>query len=104
MITENHLDPLLISLGFEKRASIYRRIFGEAVVEVDSKKREIRYPEAAGLIINERQTCNFEAHENFVVLECVCRLLAKGCNDPLKTCTGVIVKGKTDEHRYGRRD
>ncbi|WP_228287867.1 restriction endonuclease subunit S [Thiothrix subterranea] len=28
--------------------------------------------------INERQTCNFSSHENFVVFECVCRLLEKG--------------------------
>ena len=78
MITENQLNPLLTSLGFQKSASIYRKAFGTAVIEVDSKKREIRYPEAAGLVINERQTCNFDANENFVVLECVCRLLDKG--------------------------
>ena len=41
-------------------------------------KKEITYPEAAGLVINERQTCNFDANENFVVLECVHRLLEKG--------------------------
>ncbi len=78
MITENTLPALLTSLGFDKNAGIYRKAFGTAVVEVDSKAREIRYPEAAGLVINERQTCNFDAHENFVVLECVCRLLGKG--------------------------
>ncbi len=78
MITENQLNPLLNSLGFQKSAGIYRKAFGTAVIEVDSKKREIRYPEAAGLVINERQTCNFDANENFVVLECVCRLLDKG--------------------------
>lgn len=41
-------------------------------------RQEIRYPEAQGLLVNERQTCNFSANENFVVLECVCRLLVKG--------------------------
>lgn len=39
---------------------------------------ELIYPENKGLKINERQTCRFNANENFVVFECVCRLLEKG--------------------------
>jgi hypothetical protein len=35
-------------------------------------------PENQGLKINEHQTCNFSANENFVVFECVHRLLEKG--------------------------
>ncbi|MDN5638260.1 MAG: restriction endonuclease subunit S [Staphylococcus equorum] len=38
----------------------------------------IIYPEAYGLKVNERQTCNFSSNENFVVFECVHRLLQKG--------------------------
>jgi len=53
-------------------------MFGAAILEVNFTKKEITYPEAAGLVINERQTCNFDANENFVVLECVHRLLEKG--------------------------
>ncbi|WP_256661460.1 hypothetical protein [Klebsiella michiganensis] len=71
MLTQDNLADLLHVLSFEKKGSIYRKTFGAAVLEVNFTKKEIIYPEAAGLTINERQTCNFEANENFVVFECV---------------------------------
>ncbi|MCO4312263.1 restriction endonuclease subunit S [Pectobacterium versatile] len=78
MLTQDNLTDLLHVLSFEKKGSIYRKTFGAAALEVNFTKKEIIYPEAAGLIINERQTCNFEANENFVVFECVHRLLKMG--------------------------
>jgi hypothetical protein len=78
MLTAENLADLLTVLGFQKKGAIYRKALGAAVLEVNFTKKEIGYPEAAGLVINERQTCNFEANENFVVLECVHRLLEKG--------------------------
>lgn len=78
MLTQDNLADLLHVLGFEKKGAIHRKLFGTAVLEVNFTKKEISYPEAAGLVINERQTCNFDANENFVVLECVHRLLEKG--------------------------
>lgn len=78
MLNVENLSDLLQALAFEKKGSIYRKMFGTAILEVNPTKKEICYPEAAGLIINERQTCNFDANENFVVLECVTRLLGKG--------------------------
>lgn len=78
MLTENNLAELLTNLGFEKKGSVYRKFFETALLEVNFDQRTISYPEANGLLVNERQTCNFEAHENFVVLECVHRLLEKG--------------------------
>jgi len=78
MLTQDNLADLLHALNFEKKGLIHRKAIGAAVLEVNFKTKEITYPEAAGLIINERQTCNFEANENFVVLECVHRLLEKG--------------------------
>ncbi|MCL6359293.1 restriction endonuclease subunit S [Pectobacterium polaris] len=78
MLTQDNLADLLHVLSFEKKGSIYRKTFGAAALEVNFTKKEIIYPEAAGLIINERQTCNFEANENFVVFECVHRLLKMG--------------------------
>lgn len=79
MLTQDNLPDLLRALGFEKKGvATYRKVFGAAILEVNFTKKEITYPEAAGLVINERQTCNFEANENFVVLECVHRLLEKG--------------------------
>ena len=78
MLTHDNLADLLNALGFDKSGAIHRKTFGDAVLEVNFTKKEISYPEAAGLVINERQTCNFEANENFVVFECVHRLLEKG--------------------------
>ena len=78
MLTQNNLTEWLSALGFEKKGAIYRKLFGAAILEVNCDKQEISYPEAAGLVINERQTCNFSQSENFVVLECVHRLLEKG--------------------------
>lgn len=78
MLTQENLADLLHALSFEKKGSIHRKTIGSAMFEVNFTRKEISYPEAAGLIINERQTCNFEANENFVVLECVVRLLEKG--------------------------
>lgn len=78
MLTQDNLPDLLSAIGFEKKAAIHRKLFGAAVIEVNFTKKEITYPETAGMIVNERQTCNFDANENFVVLECVHRLLAKG--------------------------
>lgn len=78
MLTQDNLAELLNALGFDKKGAIHRKMFGSAVLGVNFTKKEISYPEAAGLVINERQTCNFEANENFVVLECVHRLLENG--------------------------
>ena len=38
----------------------------------------IIYPEEKGFQVNDRTTSNFDENENFVVLECVDRLLTKG--------------------------
>lgn len=78
MLTQANLAELLRTLEFEETGVIYRKTLGAAVLEVNFAKKEIIYPEAAGLVVNERQTCNFSMDENFVVLECVHRLLEKG--------------------------
>jgi hypothetical protein len=49
---------------------------GEYVITVDTDKRTIDYPKP--IVLGDRTTSNFDHRENFVVLECVCRLLAKG--------------------------
>lgn len=78
MITPDNLPNFLAALGFAKTKSIWRKAIGSATLEVDVAKQQLIYPEAQGLIVNERQTCNFAANENFVVFECVHRLLEKG--------------------------
>ena len=78
MITQDNLSSLLDQLGFTHTGQKHSKTIGDATLTVDRKKGEISYPEAQGLVINERQTCNLLADENFVVLECVHRLLEKG--------------------------
>jgi type I restriction enzyme M protein len=80
MITQENFKSLLLSLGFEKNENIFSKHFPhtEGILKVDFKKKELIYPTDQGLKVNERQTCNFSQNENFVVFECVHRLLAKG--------------------------
>ncbi|MEN9456347.1 MAG: hypothetical protein RL210_1866 [Pseudomonadota bacterium] len=76
MITQDNLPQVLALLGFEQRGTVFSKTIGLATIEVDIAQQAISYP--VGIIINSRTTCNFSAHENFVVLECVHRLLEKG--------------------------
>lgn len=81
MTTPITLDVFLAALpllGFTKNGSLLSKTIGSASLSVDTAKQQIIYPEGQGLTINERQTCNFSALENFVVFECVHRLLEKG--------------------------
>lgn len=65
-------------LGFTNNKSVYGKSFGTTSLRVDIAKQVIHYPESDGLVVKERQTCNFSANENFVVFECVHRQLTKG--------------------------
>ncbi len=80
MITKDNLKALLIALSFEHEDQIYSKTFADSEIslKVDFDKNLLIYPEELGLTIHERQTCNFSANENFVVFECVHRLLEKG--------------------------
>ena len=78
MITKTNFKDLLKTLGFTEEDNIFQKSIGEADLKVDFEKKEIIYPEDKGLKVNERQTCNFSQNENFVVFECVHRLLEKG--------------------------
>ncbi len=80
MITKDNLKALLLSLSFEENGNQYSKQFADSdtFLKVDFDENLLIYPEDQGLKINERQTCNFSANENFVVFECVYRLLAKG--------------------------
>lgn len=81
MITSANFKDLLLKQGFtETSNNLFSKEFPEinAYLRVDFNKQELIYPEDNGLKINERQTCNFKAKENFVVFECVYRLLEKG--------------------------
>lgn len=78
MITKDSLPAMLQLLGFRRRGEVWDKTIAHARLAVDFRKGEITYPEDEGLKVNERQTCNLDTNENFVVFECVHRLLEKG--------------------------
>ncbi len=78
MITKKNFKDVLKTLGFTAEGNIFQKSIGEAELKVDFDQEKIIYPEDKGLKVNERQTCNFSQDENFVVFECVHRLLEKG--------------------------
>ena len=71
---------MLSALGFERDGHLLTKRFDVLAValQADFAKKELIYPEDKGLIVNQRQTCNFSDNENFVVFECVHRLFEKG--------------------------
>ena len=78
MITKNNFKDLLKTLDFREEGKVFQKSMGEADLKIDFGKQSIVYPEDRGLIVNRRDTCNFSHPENFVVFECVHRLLEKG--------------------------
>lgn len=71
-------SELLTTLAFTQRGSVFTKTVNGSLLKVDMAKELIQYPESDGLIVNDRTTCNFAQDENFVVFECVHRLLEKG--------------------------
>lgn len=79
MIDKSNFKDVLRYLDFEESGDIFiHRYANSAYLKIDFNKKELIYPEDEGLTVNERQTCNFSQNENFVVFECVHRLLAQG--------------------------
>ena len=83
MIDKNYLRHLVEMMEFQpfgEANSKYEKYYPqfECRIQVDFDKEKIIYPEDKGLKINDTTTCNFEHPENFVVFECVNRLLEKG--------------------------
>lgn len=80
MITQDTLKDLLLALRFEESGEQYHKNIpnSDTYLGVDFSQNKLIYPEEQGLTVNERQTCNFSANENFVVFECIHRLLEKG--------------------------
>ncbi|OZA60760.1 MAG: type I restriction endonuclease subunit M, partial [Sulfurovum sp. 39-42-12] len=82
MITKENFKKTLEFLGFKEENNIFTKKFDafECELKVDFQNEILIYPENKGFTVNERQTCNFKANENFVVFECVYRLLNQGYN------------------------
>ncbi len=78
MINKENLQELLLSLEFTKEGKIFTKNFDaiDNFLRVDFDKGELHYPSA--LKVNGEFTTSFSSNENFVVFECVHRLLKKG--------------------------
>ena len=81
VITETNLHLYLDSAGFQKKSKsrfVKKFDFEDCQITVDLDKKRIEYPESAGLVVHDRTTLNFHHNENFVVLDCVIRLMEVG--------------------------
>ncbi|MGP1580620.1 MAG: N-6 DNA methylase [Wolinella sp.] len=79
MIDKNNFKQVLQAFGFTENKNIFSKKISTLtgnIMSVNWNKSELIYPSAVK--INDRTTCNFEHPENFVVFECVHRLLEKG--------------------------
>lgn len=69
----------ITALGFVPKNGtngIYHKIYVDYAIEIDFEKQSINY--GSGITADSKTTQNFSQPENFVVLECVDRLLTKG--------------------------
>ena len=69
----------ITALGFVPKDGtngIYHKIYVDYAIEIDFEKQSINY--GGGITADSKTTQNFSDEENFVVLECVDRLLTKG--------------------------
>ena len=80
MASRAQIIGLLSALSFEDKGSnVYEKKYSsDCTIKVDLTNEKISYPEDKGLKVNDQTTCNFAHDENFVVFECVDRLLEKG--------------------------
>ncbi len=80
MITTDNFKQLLRTLEFTENANIFSKHFdnGDCQLQVDFDNQILLFPTDQGLTVNDTTTCNFSAQENFVVFECVHRLLTQG--------------------------
>lgn len=77
MIDVSNLKDTLKTLGFVAYGDIYEKIFSEigCSLKVDFQAKRLIYPNE---IKGRERNDGFDQKENFVVFECVCRLLSKG--------------------------
>ena len=104
MIRQNNLRETLISLGFDEAGvDRYDRYFpfADCHVIVDFATESIIYPKH--LKYERSTTLNFSQAENFVVLDCVCRLLALGYK-PEHLHLEAGVPGGHDDNKAGYAD
>ena len=78
MITKENFRYLLEKLNFLNDNNIYYKSFNNFELKVNFKEEKLIYPK--GLKVNDLTTSNFSKPENFVVFECIHRLLTIGYN------------------------
>lgn len=78
MIDISNFKDVLLSIGFQKEriGNCYKKYFGEFSMTADFDNKKLHYPK--GVETNDNTTTNFSHNENFVVFECVNRLMEKG--------------------------
>ncbi|HAB41118.1 MAG TPA: hypothetical protein DCE24_04620 [Porphyromonadaceae bacterium] len=105
MITKDNLRELLLSLGFVKDTTnindVMTRRFSEndTQISVDFSTNQIIYPKE--IKIERATTLNFSDNENFVVFECVCRLLKIGYHPSNIVLEPKTPGGREDGNYYG---
>ena len=77
MIDVSNLKDTLETLGFVAHGDIHEKVFPEigCSLKVDFQAKRLIYPNE---IKGRERNDGFDQKENFVVFECVCRLLSKG--------------------------
>lgn len=80
MITLDTFKDVLDKLGFTNEHDMYTRHFDtvDCDLKADFRNKRLIYPTEKGFQVNDGTTSNFAHPENFVVFECVARLLEKG--------------------------
>lgn len=83
MIRAENLKSMIKTIGYvaSTKANVFEKkyIQYDCAIEVDfNGSGSINYPENNGMKITRKTTCNFSEPENFVVLECITRLMDKG--------------------------
>lgn len=99
---------MLIATGFTNTSNAsdkYEKYYSlsNCSIVVDFRNEKIIYPEDKGFKVNVATTTNFSEPENFVVLECVNRLLDKGYrpeNIELERTWLLVMNKKVDEQIF----
>ena len=80
MITKDNFKEVLKSLNFIKKDDIYTKKFSDfdCELKVNFNNKKLIFP--SDLIVNDKSTSNFSSPENFVVFECIDKLLTQGYN------------------------
>lgn len=79
MITKDNIKRLLAALNFNQDGDIYTKSYESAIypLKVDIRNERFHYDEI-GITVGRETTSNFSEPENFVVFECIDRLLTMG--------------------------